>query len=97
MLNKTRLEPIETLFAPTIHLNGTSKEALLADLLGAINAIVAAKEALRKTHPHGRDYYVQPVDPTQLAIRQFGRREAALEAVREELTLIAMAVQDQGK
>jgi hypothetical protein len=44
---------------PTIHLNGTSREALESALEDANVAIGYAIEALAKAAPNGRDYYPQ--------------------------------------
>lgn len=47
---------------PTVHLNGTSKEALLEAIEQAHSALLAAQQKLAETGPNARDYYVQP-DP----------------------------------
>lgn len=44
---------------PTIHLNGSNPEALLADLTAAHLAAKALLDALGACTPHGRDYYPQ--------------------------------------
>lgn len=44
---------------PTLHLNGTAGEDLLAQYNAAHTAVQAALEALCKAAPHGRDYYPQ--------------------------------------
>lgn len=44
---------------PTVHLNGTSKEALCEDYCAAGTALRVAIDALVACSPHGRDYYVQ--------------------------------------
>ena len=41
---------------PTVNLNGTSRESLIADRMAAMDAIYQAIEATRKLLPHGRDY-----------------------------------------
>lgn len=48
------------IIAPHIHLNGTSKETLTADLSDAYLALSAAVEALRHSAPNARDYYPVP-------------------------------------
>jgi hypothetical protein len=45
---------------PTIHLNGTSQEALIDDARTAYSALDEAVKALCRMHPHGRDYYPVP-------------------------------------
>ena len=44
---------------PTIHLNGTSRDALLSELESAYIAMQSAIKALSAVTVHGRDYYVQ--------------------------------------
>lgn len=44
---------------PTIHLNGTSREALQSALADANVAIGRAIDAVAETAPNARDYYVQ--------------------------------------
>jgi hypothetical protein len=51
-----------TLAVPTIHLNGTSRESLMEDLLGAYHALTEAIAALGRACPNGRDYYPQGND-----------------------------------
>lgn len=83
---------------PTVHLNGTSKQELLLQLREAYRAVNKAKEALRATVPHLRDYYVQ--DSTdqvyERAREQHNSRHDMLNTVMEQLEAIASAVQDQG-
>jgi len=43
---------------PTIHLNGTSKEQLFAEVCGAAGAIRGAISACSVAAPNARDYYV---------------------------------------
>lgn len=84
---------------PTIHLNGTSKKELLDGYRAAYSALGDAIEALRKTAPHGRDYYVQSDDARALAtaIDEHQARLAKLVLIRDEIEAIAVAVQEQGK
>jgi len=75
---------------PTVHLNGTGADDLLADNRAAHNAIRAAYDALRKTAPHGRDYYPQGDEAIQHAVDEYRARLAALHGVMQELDQIAM-------
>jgi len=75
---------------PTIHFNGTGADDLLADNRAAYNAIRAAYDALRKTAPHGRDYYPQSEEAIQHAVDEYRARLTALHGVMAELDHIAM-------
>ena len=52
---------------PTINMNGTSADSLLAGLCDAMGAIREAQAKLQTTQPNGRDYYVQGSTALQLA------------------------------
>ena len=47
---------------PTVHLNGTSRDELVRQLVEAGKALQVALDKLRAAYPHERDYYVNP-DP----------------------------------
>jgi hypothetical protein len=88
------------LAVPTVHLNGTSKECLMADLRRAHEAVEAALEALRQTAPHrdtGRDYYIQGSTAFLRAQDQHSDRVRRLSSVSKELLSIAEGIHDQGK
>lgn len=76
------------LAVPTIHLNGTSKEALLKDLTHAGQAIVQAISALQVAAPHGRDYPQGP-DAFRAANDEHIARIQKLQDVLSELAYIA--------
>lgn len=59
---------------PTVHLNGTSKKALLEAIENAHCAISEAMQKLRECAPNGRDYYVQPVGTLERAIAKHQSR-----------------------
>ena len=80
------------LMVPTIHLNGTSRKSLMTALSEAHSAILNAIEAIAKTHPHGRDYYVQGPEVINIAIAQHRRRVKELHNVRSELISIMEAI-----
>jgi hypothetical protein len=48
-----------TLYVPTVHLNGTSKEALIEQQTEIHNAAMILLKKLADATPHDRDYYVQ--------------------------------------
>ncbi len=56
------------MITPTIHLNGTSKDEIIAQYEAANVALGAALRTLIDTAPNGRDYYTQGPD----ALRQAG-------------------------
>lgn len=47
------------MWAPTVHINGTSKEALLEQAVAVCDAARALLQALVEASPNGRDFYVQ--------------------------------------
>lgn len=83
-----------TLVAPTVHLTGTAKEDLLEAIELAYVALNTATDALRKTAPNGRDYYVQGPDRINLASAQHCDRLRRIDSVRDELEAITCAILD---
>jgi hypothetical protein len=88
--------------APTIHLNGTSKEFLLAAAIDAKDAVVKARNALAAVYPNGRDYYPQdstagtaPGVSQRIAADQFVDMDHKLRDVITELSDLALAIVDQ--
>ena len=79
---------------PTVHMNGTSKEALIEGFLDARGAVMGAIRALRNAHPNGRDYYLQGPDAIRTAEREHSARIDALDAVANDLMLLAEHCQD---
>jgi len=82
---------------PTIHLNGTSREALHEQYLNAWHALREAQRMLDLSHPHGRDYYVQNKEgegpygePFYLAEKEHRARVHALVKVEQELEELAL-------
>ena len=82
-------KPIMT---PTIHINGTSREALLAGVVNAMDALHAAEIALAGAYPNGRDYYPQGPGAIGEATAQHVARQQAINRVRAELAEIAEAI-----
>jgi hypothetical protein len=83
------------LTTPTVHLNGTSKADLLAPYEQAYRALGDAIEAVQKTGPNGRDYYVQGPGVINLASTEHGFRLKRLQAVRDEILEIFQAIDEQ--
>lgn len=88
------------LMTPTVHLNGTGRESLQAQLSGAAEAIQAALVALNQAAPHARDYYPQGkmgeifTHAFRTAVAQHEDRYARLQSVLDELTELYGAVSD---
>jgi hypothetical protein len=75
---------------PTVHLNGTSREALLEGYIDCVNAVRHAIEVCQKNGPNARDYYVitgsdGTVDAVSAAMTEHEARLEKLEAVLAEL------------
>jgi hypothetical protein len=70
---------------PTVHLNGTSRDALREGYCKATAAIRAAGNALAEAGPNARDYYPQGPGAFEAARAQHQSRLDRLAAVREEL------------
>jgi len=81
--------------APTIHLNGTSKESLLNQQLAVYRAALELLNALAHATPHDRDYYVQ-TDPRAGTIAR-GWHQIKVEHVRDiatEAEALAQQIQE---
>jgi hypothetical protein len=74
---------------PVVHLNGTSKDELIKQLLDAGNALNAAVYKLGAAAPHGRDYYPLGDDAYKTARDQHLDRVKRIDAVMNELMYIA--------
>lgn len=70
---------------PTIHLNGSSPEALVDNYEKAFRAIRTAEGALQDAAPHGRDYYPQGDSAFWQAYDEHQKRMDKLRSIREEL------------
>lgn len=73
---------------PTIHLNGTSREALLRDIATTVHALREALSALSKGYPNARDYYPQGPDAIGEAQREHEDRMRRVRSVVTELETI---------
>jgi hypothetical protein len=86
---------------PTIHLNGTEADDLLAKYVDAEQKLRAALAALRRCAPHGRDYYLQhatpgyPGDASSQAGHEHQARITKLTEVQAEIVLLWQSVDKQ--
>jgi hypothetical protein len=83
------------MIAPTVHLNGTSADDLIAGYRYAMEAVDAAIDAVKATGPNGRDYYVQGPAALEQAQDEHRSRLVRLTAIADELRDLAIAVMDQ--
>ena len=88
-----------TMQAPTIHLNGTGKNALLNETEAAYRALGDAIDSVENITVHMRDYYVKPDGPEayQEARKDMDRRLKVLHEVRDEVLWIHGKILEQGK
>jgi pantothenate synthetase len=69
---------------PTIHLNGTSIEALLEQNRQVSRALRATLEAMSEAAPHGRDYYPQGSEALGQALAEHKSRVDQILSLLEE-------------
>ena len=74
---------------PTVHTNGTSREALMEQRSDAIRALHAAERALREMAPHGRDF---PSGGLSEAMGQHERRVDSLRRLRASIEAERQAI-----
>ena len=70
---------------PTVHINGTSRDALTTGYTTAYHAVSDALDALENVELNGRDYYPQGPHAFTEAIREHLERCVALRVVRDQL------------
>ena len=75
---------IETTIAPCVHLNGTSKAALLDQLSEVYAALENARNTLKNAAPNGRDYYIGPHSLKDAQVQQWERMKA-IDAVQRSI------------
>lgn len=80
------------LSVPTVHLNGTSRESLLEQLVDVNHALDVTMTALAKASPHGRDYYPQGDGALRKATREHESRCERIRSVQREIVQIAEAL-----
>lgn len=81
---------------PTVHMNGTSKDALTEAIREAVHAIHEAGRLLAATYPNGRDYYPQGNDAVHTAMKEHDARMQKLRDVVTELETLHEAILDGG-
>jgi hypothetical protein len=79
---------------PSVHLNGTSREALTNGYLEAAQAVSKARRALCEAAPNARDYYVQGEGAFGAATREHQARDQKLKDVLDELTALVEFVEE---
>lgn len=79
--------------APTVHLNGTSRDELVAQLERAVAAIREAETALAEAAPNTRDYYPQGHGAFEAARQEHYQRQGRLQSVRSELEIMWESIQ----
>lgn len=82
---------------PTIHLNGSSRGALLEQLTDANNALEAAINTLQAAGPHGRDYYPQGEDAIRTALQEHQDRIRRVRSVQQEISIVFDGIMEQTK
>lgn len=85
------------MMTPTIHMNGTSPQALMAELEVAHGALAAAHDALRQVTVHGRDYYPQGPNAYAQARHEMDARLEAIARVQQDVLALHAAIQEQGR
>lgn len=80
---------------PTVHGNGTSRDALLETNKAARHAVRKAMDAIRAAAPNARDFYVQGPCAFTAASDEHSARIAALQVVYVELTQIVEGIFEQ--
>lgn len=85
----------QALTIPTIHLNGTSKGALIEGYQKARSAIREAMDALIECRPNGRDYYPQGEDAISIADREHQDRIDYLFVVEKELEYLIHQIDER--
>ncbi len=77
---------------PTIHINGTSRDALVDAFCDADTALRRALDALAATGPNARDYYPQGNEAFGRAVDEHRARLAKLHSVRADVLEIVDAL-----
>ncbi len=80
---------------PTVHLNGTSAQALFDGTMVAVHAVQDAVEALEHAEPHARDYYVQNDGAFSTASSEHKSRNERIGSVLAELNEMAEYLADR--
>lgn len=91
-----KLEGERPKMIPTIHLNGTSQDALLEEVTGACQALREADRVMCNAPPNGRDYYLQGAGALQKAVEEHQARRKKVLEVLGEMEALAEAISDGG-
>lgn len=83
------------LAVPRVHLNGTSKTALIEQYLEAYRAVEKAITKVAANYPHARDYYVQGNEVVAQSQREHTSRIARLKEISKELEDIVQGIVNQ--
>lgn len=78
--------------APTVHLNGTGRDALMEQQADVCNALAVALKVMAHAVPNARDFYVQGPDAFGVAMEEHRSRVLAVERVRAEHVAIHEAI-----
>ncbi len=84
------------LSVPTMHLNGTSGDVLVAQLVDVGAALRATLRALDEAAPNARDYYVQGDEAFGKVMREHLSRVERVRSVLNEIYAINEALADLG-
>ena len=79
---------------PTIHLNGTSAEALMEGYQKAYEAVSDSILVVARAYPNGRDYYPQGNEALPAALLEHDRRLMLLNVVAKELETLIVGISD---
>jgi hypothetical protein len=84
---------------PIVHMNGTSRDALVEMRCEVYHKLNDAYDALKQMAPHGRDYYIKENGNTALvcAQRLHMKRLKVIHDLQEEISAEAIEIQAQGK
>jgi len=89
-LHLSHVEPM----APLVHLNGTGRNGLIDPLVEVLAQGRVFSDALAKTAPHARDYYVMGEAAHSQAHAEHYTRMLRLTELLAEVETIALAVYD---
>ena len=84
----------KALTVPTVHLNGTSGQALYEQYIAVGRAIGLTLRAMEEASPNARDYYVQGEGFFAQALAEHTARVDALRGVGKEISAIVESLFD---
>ena len=84
----------ESKMVPSVHLNGTSVDALFEQIANATSALRAAILKLDEAQPNARDYYPQGDSAYGRAVREHSDRIMRVHSVLAEMEALAEHVAD---